>query len=138
MSEKVQITREVYQKDIYRNIIDTEFSQLSQPVSTQIEEEGPTIEEFFQSYNELFFEIPKTGNVNSHEYIVKQSIEYLGDEYVNPLIAELQAEITSLKEQLVATSGVTEELTSQLSTLGEQFQTIKSQTQTVASTTTTQ
>jgi uncharacterized coiled-coil protein SlyX len=70
--------------------------------------------------------------------LVEQSLNYLGDNYTNPLIAELQAEITSLKEQLVATSGVTEELTSQLSTLGEQFQTIKSQTQTVASTTTTQ
>ncbi len=59
MAEKVQITREVYQKNVYRNVIDTEFSQLTQPI-TQIEEEGPTIEEFFQSYNELFFEIPKT------------------------------------------------------------------------------
>ena len=137
MSEKVQITREVYQKNVYKNVIDTEFSQLIQPI-TQIEEEGPTVDEFFQSYDELFFEIPKTGNVNSHEYIVKQSIEYLGDEYVNPLIEELQNEITSLKEQLLKTSEVTNDLTSQLSSLSDTFQDISSQTNTVASTTTTQ
>ena len=137
MSEKVQITREVYQKNVYKNVIDTEFSQLIQPI-TQIEEEGPTVDEFFQSYDELFFEIPKTGNINSHEYIVKQSIEYLGDEYVNPLIEELQNEITSLKEQLLKTSEVTDDLTSQLSSLSDTFQDISSQTNTVASTTTTQ
>jgi predicted nucleic acid-binding Zn-ribbon protein len=137
MSEKVQITREVYQKNVYKNVIDTEFSQLIQPI-TQIEEEGQTIEEFFQSYSELFFEIPKTGDIDSHEYIVKQSIEYLGDEYVNPLIEELQNEITSLKEQLLKTSEVTNDLTSQLSSLSDTFQAISSQTNTVASTTTTQ
>jgi hypothetical protein len=34
MSEKVQITREVYQKNVYKNVIDTEFSQLIQPTNT--------------------------------------------------------------------------------------------------------
>jgi hypothetical protein len=31
MAEKVQITREVYQKNIYKNVIDTNFSQLIAP-----------------------------------------------------------------------------------------------------------
>tara|TARA_R110000803_G_scaffold124234_1_gene192057 strand:+ start:67 stop:483 length:417 start_codon:yes stop_codon:yes gene_type:complete len=138
MAEKVQITREVYQKNIYKNVIDTDFSQLIAPPPPPSISNEDNIDEFFQMYEQLFFDIPQTGDTKSHEYLVEQSLDYLGDNYTNPLIAELQAEITSLKEQLAATSGVTEELTSQLSSLGEQFQTISSQTQTVASTTTTQ
>lgn len=137
MSEQVQITRQVYQKNIYTNVIDTEFSQLIQPITSD-EAEFQTIDDFFQSYQELFFEIPKTGDINSHEYLVEQSLEYLGNEYVNPLIKELQDEITSLKEQLLQTSEVTNDLTNQLSTLGDSFKDITSQTSTVASTTTTQ
>jgi len=138
MSEKVQITKEVYQKNIYINVIDTEFSQLVAPKPSPSTNNEDNIDTFFQMYEQLFFNIPQMGDNKSHEYLVEQSLNYLGDNYTNPLIAELQAEITSLKEQLIATSGVTEELTTQLSSLGEQFQTISSQTNTVASTTTTQ
>ena len=137
MAEKVEITREVYQKNIYKNVIDTDFSQLIQPI-TQVEEEGPTIDEFFQSYNELFFEIPKTGDVDSHIELIERSSQYVGDEYVNPLIRELQAEITSLKQQILNSNGVINDLTDQLSTLGDSFKDITLQTNTVASTTTTQ
>jgi hypothetical protein len=137
MAEKVQITRQVYLKNIYTNVIDTQFSQLvaPTPITTNT---GLTIDEFFQMYNQLFFSIPQTGDTKSHEYLVEQSLAYLGDNYTNPLITELQAEITSLKQQIQATSGVTETLTSQLSTLGDQFTTISAQTNTVASTNTTQ
>lgn len=137
MSEKVQITKQVYRKDTYQNVIDTEFSQLIQPV-TQVEDQGPTVDEFFQIYNELFFEIPKTGDTNSHQVLIDQSSQYVGDEYVNPLIAELQAEITSLKQQILNSNETINDLTSQLSTLGDQFTTISAQTNTVASTNTTQ
>lgn len=137
MAENVQITRQVYRKDIYTNVIDTNFSQLIQPI-TQVEDQGPTVDEFFQTYNELFFEIPKIGDTNSHQYLIDQSSQYVGDEYVNPLIAELQAEITSLKQQILNSNGIIDDLTNQLTTLGDQFTTINNQTNTVASTTTTQ
>ena len=137
MSEQVQITREVYQKNIYTNVIDTEFSQLIKPV-TQIEEEGPTVDEFFRLYNDLFFEIPKVGDIDSHIELVERSSQYLGDDYVNPLIAELQAEITSLKQQILNSNETINDLTSQLTTLGDSFKDITPQISTVASTTTTQ
>ena len=137
MAEKVQITRQVYPKNIYTNVIDTQFSQLVAPTPTTTNT-GPTIDEFFQMYDQLFFSIPQTGDTKSHEYLVEQSLAYLGDNYTNPLIAELQAEITSLKQQIQATAGVTETLTSTISTLEDQFTTISTQTNTVASTNTTQ
>jgi seryl-tRNA synthetase len=126
MSEKIQITRQVYRKDIYRNVIDTNFSQLIQPV-TQIEEDSVTIDEFFQTYDDLFFEIPKTGDINSHQYLINKSSQYVGDEFVNPLIAELQAEITSLRQQILSSNNVINDLTDQLSTLGNQFKNINEQ-----------
>jgi seryl-tRNA synthetase len=126
MSEKIQITRQVYRKDIYKNVIDTNFSQLIQPV-TQIEEDSISINEFFQAYDDLFFEIPKTGDINSHQYLINKSSQYVGDEFVNPLIAELQAEITSLRQQILSSNNVINDLTDQLSTLGNQFKNINEQ-----------
>ena len=137
MSEQVQITKEVYQKNIYTNVIDTEFSQLIQPV-TQAEEDDPTVNEFFRLYSDLFFEISKIGDTDSHIELVERSSQYLGDDYINPLIAELQAEITSLKQQILNSNETINDLTNQLSTLGDSFKDITSQTSTVASTTTTQ
>jgi hypothetical protein len=126
MSEKIQITRQVYRKDIYKNVIDTNFSQLIQPV-TQIEEDSISINEFFQAYDDLFFEIPKTGDINSHQYLINKSSQYVGDEFVNPLIAELQAEITLLRQQILSSNNVINDLTDQLSTLGNQFKNINEQ-----------
>ena len=137
MSENIKITREVYQKNIYTNVIDTEFSQLIQPV-TQIKDTVPTIGEFFKLYNDLFFEIPKTGDIDSHTELVERSSQYLGDDYINPLIAELRAEITALKQQSLNSSEIINDLTNQLSTLGDSFNDITSQTKTVASTSTVQ
>jgi hypothetical protein len=53
---------------------------------------------FFKHIMNYFLRIPKTGDTNSHQYLIEPIISaYVGDEYVNPLITELQAEITSLK-----------------------------------------
>jgi hypothetical protein len=52
-----------------------------------------SVDEFFQYYNQLFFEIPKEGTVNSHEYLVKTSSEYINftatDDSIQALIEEV-------------------------------------------------
>jgi len=100
MQTKVNLNKEVYNKEQYVKVIDTSFTQLVDPLNTVAESSLPTVEEFFQDYNDLFFEIPKTGD-NSHETLIVQSTEYI--EY-SPVSEELQAlteEITSLREQLL-------------------------------------
>ena len=100
MQTKVNLNKEVYNKEQYEQVIDTSFTQLVDPLIANAEPTLPTVEEFFQDYNDLFFEIPKTGD-NSHETLIVQSTEYIN---YSPISEELQAlteEITSLREQLL-------------------------------------
>ena len=57
---------------------------------------------FFGAYDDLFFEIPKTG-LNSHNTLIQKSSEYVGDEQVNEELDALYAEVSALREQLLDT-----------------------------------
>lgn len=115
--EKIKIIKKVYNNQTYKNIIDTEFSQLIQPI-TSVEDDQITVSEFFKLYEELFFDIDKLGDKESHEFLINQSIQYLGSEYTNPLIDELQREITALKEQILNSSTTINDLSGQLKDIG--------------------
>ena len=65
MAEQIQLNKTVYGKITYLNVIDTQFSQLLQS-QTEIVDNTITIDQFFQAYNDLFYEIPVEGDVNSH------------------------------------------------------------------------
>ena len=89
----------VYDKSQYERVINTSFTQLVQP---QITSSLPTITvaEFFQNYQELFFSIPKFGDINSHEYLVKTSSEYIGSTSINDdLIQALIEETNQLRQE---------------------------------------
>lgn len=100
MQQRIELNKEVYNKGQYEKVIDTSFSQLVDPTLEEVIAEVPTVEEFFQDYNTLFFEIPKTGE-NSHETLIIQSTEYINYSPVNEEITALTEEITSLREQLL-------------------------------------
>jgi hypothetical protein len=101
--EKVTLVKENFaSKTQYQEVIDTSFTQLVPP--TPIIDEVlnvPTVDEFFQNYEQLFFEIPKFGETNSHEYLIKTSQAYVGSTVVNDEIVLLQQEITQLRRQLI-------------------------------------
>ena len=97
--ENITPNKLVYDKSQYERVINTSFSQLVQP---QITSSLPTITvaEFFQNYQELFFSIPKFGDTNSHEYLVKTSGEYIGSTNVNDdLIQALLEETNQLRQE---------------------------------------
>jgi hypothetical protein len=97
--EQIIPTKIVYDKTQYEKVIDTSFTQLVQP---QITSSVPTISvaEFFQYYQELFFSIPKFGDTNSHEYLVKTSGEYIGSTNTNDdLIQALLDETNQLRQE---------------------------------------
>ena len=100
MERRVELNKEVYNKGQYEKVIDTSFTQLVTTSEDNIIDETPTVEEFFQDYNTLFFDIPKTGE-NSHETLIIQSTEYIDYSPVNEEITALTEEITSLREQLL-------------------------------------
>jgi hypothetical protein len=97
--ENITPNKLVYDKSQYERVINTSFTQLVQP---QITSSLPTISvaEFFQNYQELFFSIPKFGDINSHEYLVKTSGEYIGSTNVNDdLIQALLEETNQLRQE---------------------------------------
>jgi len=111
--EQITPNKTVYDKNQYEKVINTSFTQLVQP---QVTSSIPTVTvaEFFQNYQELFFSIPKFGDTNSHEYLVKTSGEYIGstntnDDLIQALLEEtnqLRQENISLQQQLISGSTI--------------------------------
>lgn len=101
MAENISFNKQVYNKEDYSKIIDTSFKQLGvQTIQQQIDEQ-PTVDDFFNMYNELFYDIPEMGEVNSHEFLIKKSSEYINFEANQEEIAALQAEIAQLRTDLL-------------------------------------
>ena len=101
MSNKIVLNKTVYNKDVYNKMIDTSFKQLGVKTVQQQLEETPTVDYFFQLYNELFYDIPELGETNSHEYIITKSSEYIDFQQNLEEIEALQAEIASLRTELL-------------------------------------
>jgi hypothetical protein len=98
--EQVTLNKSVFEKRQYEKVIDTSFTQLVQPVVTSsVVNPSIAIAEFFTSYQTLFFEIPKYGNINSHEYLIKTSQEYAGDFNNDDTIQALIEEVTQLRQE---------------------------------------
>jgi hypothetical protein len=103
MSEEIKLNKTVYNKDLYLKTIDTEFKQLGiKTIQEQIDSEI-TVDQFFEFYNELFYDIPETGNINSHEFLITQSSNYINFEGNTEEIEALQNEISQLRQELLST-----------------------------------
>jgi hypothetical protein len=101
MSENINLNKQVYNKGDYQKVINTSFTQLGvQTIQEQLAAQ-PTVEEFFNMYNELFYQIPELGTTNSHEYLIKTSSEYINYDANSEEIAALQAEIAQLRIDLL-------------------------------------
>tara|TARA_S200000501_G_C20775590_1_gene722532 strand:- start:77 stop:601 length:525 start_codon:yes stop_codon:yes gene_type:complete len=99
--KRLDLEKKVYTKEDYIKTIDVEFSEFGTTTVAQDLESQPTVQDFFNLYNELFYEINPLGDTNSHAYLVETSAEYINQDVVNEEIEALRAEITSLREQLL-------------------------------------
>ena len=100
MKTPINFNRQVFNKEKFKNTVDTEFTQLVQtPDETFFDPNLAEVEDFFTVYENLFFNIPQTGETNSHEYLIKQSSEYIGFQQQNETIKELLDEITELRQE---------------------------------------
>lgn len=72
MSDKeYKINKLLYGKQTYNNSINTSFSHfLKEGLSANLDK-------FFTDYENIFFDIPKEGEINSHKYLISRSQEYL-------------------------------------------------------------
>jgi hypothetical protein len=94
MEENIKLNKEVFAKRPYNKIIDTSFNELGvQSIQEQLDAQ-PTVQEFFNLYNELFYQINELGPTNSHEYLVKTSGQYIAFDLRKELL-EAQQELAN-------------------------------------------
>ena len=110
MSEEINFNKTVFNKAQYIKTINTAFSELGVTTAQEQLDTQPTVEEFFSLYNQLFYEIPEFGEINSHEFLIQQSSEYINFEANQETIDELQNEISRLREELLDSQKQTIEL----------------------------
>lgn len=99
MVNKIDVKKTAFNKDQYSKTIDTKFRELGLlPVSQELES-TISIEDFFNHYNEIFYDIPATGENNSHEFLIKSSSEYINFNPDNEIIEALRDEIARLRQE---------------------------------------
>jgi hypothetical protein len=105
---QIPIEKQVFDKLTFGKVIDTEFHQLL----NNVDEETPvfTIDDFFELYEQLFYQIPKEGDANSHQYIIQKEADYLGIIINQDDIQALLEEITNLRQQVLDTQTSLDEI----------------------------
>tara|TARA_R110000765_G_scaffold160836_4_gene265237 strand:- start:2454 stop:2939 length:486 start_codon:yes stop_codon:yes gene_type:complete len=103
-TEMVSLTREAFDRKEFNDTINTNFSQLglSNAPETDLRFFDPnlaTVLDFFNIYDNLFYSIPKEGDINSHVYLIERSTAYTNFISQQEEIDALAQEITDLRAQ---------------------------------------
>jgi hypothetical protein len=107
---QIPVQKTVFNKDTYGRVIDTQFSQFLNQGAVE-ETLSFTVDDFFQLYDELFYQIEKEGDINSHRYILQREADYLGVSISQDDIQALLNEITSLRQQVLEAQQTINDLT---------------------------
>jgi hypothetical protein len=100
MADQIELVKQSYNKNDYEKVIDTQFTQLIQPAVDLNPTPTISVQQFFDYYQQLFYVIPKFGDINSHQYLITTSTEYIGATTQNDdLIQSLLEEITQLRQE---------------------------------------
>lgn len=91
--EVVDLKRTIYGKNTFSSVVDTDFKELLPPSEESQESGIKTVDDFFDSYNTLFYDIPLEGP-NSHRELLERSGDYFGQPY-----SQLLEELESLKRE---------------------------------------
>ena len=92
---QIPIEKQVFDKNTFGKVVNTQFNQLLNQQGTETTQ-VITVDEFFVLYDEVFYQIPKEGDTNSHRFILQREAEYLGVIIDQTDIQALLDEITSL------------------------------------------
>lgn len=103
MKEEINFRKTVKNKIAFEKVLDTSFKEFGVQSTNETIEEQPTVNNFFEMYNDIFYDIPEEGVVNSHEFLIKKSSEYIGFSENNEIIEALQNEIANLRTELLET-----------------------------------
>ena len=98
MARNVNIKKTVYDKDKFSKVVNREFSTFAQPAPIENER---SLEEFFDDYERLYYEMPVEGDSKSHKYLIARSSELVDFEKDTQDIQPLLDEIAQLREQIL-------------------------------------
>jgi len=102
MSTSIDFIKKVNGISTYKNVIDTNFNEFV-IVPPTIAENPVTVDQFFSYYDQLFYDIPITGE-QSHTTLVERSTQYIGGNVMDEEKAALIEEINTLKQQIIELS----------------------------------
>ena len=107
---QIPVQKTVFNKDTYGRVINTQFSQFLNQDAVE-ETLSFTVDDFFQLYDELFYQIPIEGDTDSHQFILRREADYLGVSISQDDIQALLNEITSLRQQVLEAQQTINDLT---------------------------
>jgi len=99
--KQVNLEKQIYGKVTYPTIVDTEFEELVSVEPVEQIAEAISVDQFFEEYDRLFYNLPKKGPISSHEAMVKRSASYVGLTTQGPEIQALLDEINELRIRLL-------------------------------------
>jgi len=99
--EKIDLKKEVFDKNQYTQTIDTEFNELNVFNINETTAQEPDVDKFFEMYDELFYDIPAIGDTNSHQFLIEQSSAYINYNNQSEEIEALRLEISQLRKELL-------------------------------------
>lgn len=95
MPKLAKIEKKVYNKNQFTKTVDTQFRTF---IPQQEEIRRVSVREFFRIYEQIFFNIPINGEIDSHEYLIRRSSELVD---ITPDIQPLLNEISELRTRLL-------------------------------------
>lgn len=95
------MVKEIYGLNTYSKAINTNFTELVRPTVVETPVNEITVDQFFEYYDQLFFNIPVDGSINSHTYLVEKSQQYIGGSVLDAEKQALIEEINALRQQLL-------------------------------------
>lgn len=96
--DSIKVKRTVLSKDKFEKAVDNSFKTFIDPT---VEQDTQTVEEFFNLYAKLYYEIPIEGETNSHQYLLQESAKLVDIEKDLTDVQPLLDEITELRERLL-------------------------------------
>jgi hypothetical protein len=105
---QIPVQKTVFSKDAFSKVVNTQFNQL---IGAGEEELSFSVDDFFELYDQLFYQIPTEGETNSHRFILQREADYLGVSISQEDVQALLDEITALRQQVLDAQTTINEIT---------------------------
>jgi hypothetical protein len=106
--DSTSIAKTIYDLNEFNNVVDTSFSELAVTTNPDDVNVQPdlNVDQFFVEYDNLYYQIPPTGSVQSHLELAGRSLEAVGISLddLQSEIEILRTENIDLKNQIIVLS----------------------------------